>query len=176
MRRRLVGFVPGDPAVLARIVANPANFYVNVHNARFPGGCAALPAGGLARRADDEVTGRPERAAPSLDPQAVRCLQIRPLAPFALLVVGHRILDRNEVRPLRDRHVPPAATFRSGHERVGLHVDDDGPRWESAFASTSAARSSPIPSTRIARAPRLAAFAARSTGSVSPWSRPDSSR
>ena len=30
--------VPGDPAVLARIVANPANFYVNVHNARFPGG------------------------------------------------------------------------------------------------------------------------------------------
>ena len=30
--------VPGDPTVLARIVANPANFYVNVHNARFPGG------------------------------------------------------------------------------------------------------------------------------------------
>jgi hypothetical protein len=30
--------VPGDPAVLARIVANPAGFYVNVHNARFPGG------------------------------------------------------------------------------------------------------------------------------------------
>ena len=35
---RLQDCVPGDPAVLARIVANPAGFYVNVHNARFPGG------------------------------------------------------------------------------------------------------------------------------------------
>jgi hypothetical protein len=35
---RLADCVPGDPAVLARIVANPAGFYVNVHNARFPGG------------------------------------------------------------------------------------------------------------------------------------------
>ena len=35
---RLQDCVAGDPAVLARIVANPANFYVNVHNARFPGG------------------------------------------------------------------------------------------------------------------------------------------
>jgi CHRD domain len=30
--------VPADPAVLARIEANPQNFYVNLHNARFPGG------------------------------------------------------------------------------------------------------------------------------------------
>ena len=30
--------VPGNPEVLARIVANPAGFYVNVHNARFPAG------------------------------------------------------------------------------------------------------------------------------------------
>jgi CHRD domain-containing protein len=35
---RLQDCVPGDPAVLAQIVANPANYYVNVHNARFPGG------------------------------------------------------------------------------------------------------------------------------------------
>jgi len=35
---RLQDCVAGDPVVLARIVANPAGFYVNVHNARFPGG------------------------------------------------------------------------------------------------------------------------------------------
>jgi CHRD domain-containing protein len=35
---RLMDCVPGDPVILARIVANPAGFYVNVHNARFPGG------------------------------------------------------------------------------------------------------------------------------------------
>jgi len=35
---RLMDCVPGDPVVLARIVANPGGFYVNVHNARFPGG------------------------------------------------------------------------------------------------------------------------------------------
>jgi CHRD domain len=35
---RLVDCVPGDPAVLARIVEHPENFYVNVHNARFPAG------------------------------------------------------------------------------------------------------------------------------------------
>ena len=35
---RLQDCVPGDPTVLARIVANPAGFYVNVHNTRFPGG------------------------------------------------------------------------------------------------------------------------------------------
>ena len=35
---RIQDCVPGDPAVLARIVANPAGFYVNVHNTRFPGG------------------------------------------------------------------------------------------------------------------------------------------
>jgi CHRD domain len=35
---RLMDCVPGDPVILARIVANPGGFYVNVHNARFPGG------------------------------------------------------------------------------------------------------------------------------------------
>ena len=30
--------VPADPAVLAQIEANPGGYYVNVHNARFPGG------------------------------------------------------------------------------------------------------------------------------------------
>ena len=30
--------VSADPALLAEIVANPAGFYVNVHNTRFPGG------------------------------------------------------------------------------------------------------------------------------------------
>jgi hypothetical protein len=35
---RLQDCVPGDPAVLQRIVDNPAGFYVNVHNTRFPGG------------------------------------------------------------------------------------------------------------------------------------------
>lgn len=30
--------VTADPAVLADIVANPDQFYVNFHNARFPGG------------------------------------------------------------------------------------------------------------------------------------------
>ena len=35
---RLQDCVSADPLVLERIVANPANFYVNVHNARFPAG------------------------------------------------------------------------------------------------------------------------------------------
>jgi hypothetical protein len=35
---RLADCVPGDPAILADIVANPGNYYVNVHNTRFPGG------------------------------------------------------------------------------------------------------------------------------------------
>jgi hypothetical protein len=30
--------VPADQALLNRIAANPENFYVNLHNARFPGG------------------------------------------------------------------------------------------------------------------------------------------
>ncbi|MFL5749549.1 MAG: CHRD domain-containing protein [Chloroflexota bacterium] len=30
--------VPGDPAILADIVAHPDQYYVNVHNTRFPGG------------------------------------------------------------------------------------------------------------------------------------------
>ena len=37
-RGRLQGCVPGDPAILAAILANPAGYYVNVHNSRFPGG------------------------------------------------------------------------------------------------------------------------------------------
>jgi CHRD domain len=32
------GTVPGDAAVVARLLANPAGFYVNVHTAEFPGG------------------------------------------------------------------------------------------------------------------------------------------
>jgi hypothetical protein len=35
---RIQDCVPGDPATLALIVANPGNYYVNLHNARFPGG------------------------------------------------------------------------------------------------------------------------------------------
>ena len=35
---RLQDCVPGDPAILAEIVANPGDFYVNVHNTRVPGG------------------------------------------------------------------------------------------------------------------------------------------
>jgi hypothetical protein len=35
---RLQDCVSADPAVLAAIVANPAGYYVNVHNTRFPGG------------------------------------------------------------------------------------------------------------------------------------------
>ena len=35
---RLEDCVSADPALLAQIVANPENYYVNVHNARFPGG------------------------------------------------------------------------------------------------------------------------------------------
>ena len=37
-RNELRDCVTADPAVLAEIVANPAGFYVNLHNARFPGG------------------------------------------------------------------------------------------------------------------------------------------
>jgi hypothetical protein len=37
-RGHLEGCVPGDQAVLAAIAANPSGYYVNVHNARFPGG------------------------------------------------------------------------------------------------------------------------------------------
>jgi hypothetical protein len=35
---RLADCVPGDPAILADIVAHPDQYYVNVHNARFPAG------------------------------------------------------------------------------------------------------------------------------------------
>ena len=29
-----------DPAILADIAAHPENYYVNLHNSRFPGGAA----------------------------------------------------------------------------------------------------------------------------------------
>lgn len=37
-RQRLSDCVDADPAVLAKIKANPSGYYVNLHNARFPGG------------------------------------------------------------------------------------------------------------------------------------------
>jgi hypothetical protein len=37
-RQRLENCVAADPAVLALIKANPSGYYVNLHNARFPGG------------------------------------------------------------------------------------------------------------------------------------------
>jgi hypothetical protein len=37
---RITDCVSADPAVLGAIVASPALYYVNVHNARFPGGAA----------------------------------------------------------------------------------------------------------------------------------------
>ena len=37
---RLQDCVTADPAVLAAIAADPAGYYVNVHNTRFPGGAA----------------------------------------------------------------------------------------------------------------------------------------
>lgn len=38
-RQRLDGCITGlDPVLLADIIANPANYYVNLHNSRFPGG------------------------------------------------------------------------------------------------------------------------------------------
>jgi hypothetical protein len=37
-RQRLSDCVDADPAVLADIVENPSGYYVNLHNARFPGG------------------------------------------------------------------------------------------------------------------------------------------
>jgi hypothetical protein len=36
--RALEGCVTADPALLAEIAENPDGYYVNVHNARFPGG------------------------------------------------------------------------------------------------------------------------------------------
>jgi CHRD domain len=35
---RFADCVPGDPAILADIVAHPDQYYVNVHNTRFPAG------------------------------------------------------------------------------------------------------------------------------------------
>jgi hypothetical protein len=35
---RIQDCVSADPALLAQIVANPSGYYVNLHNARFPGG------------------------------------------------------------------------------------------------------------------------------------------
>ena len=35
---RTEGCVTADPALLAEIAANPGNYYVNLHNARFPAG------------------------------------------------------------------------------------------------------------------------------------------
>jgi len=37
-KSRTEGCVTADPALLAQIAANPENFYVNLHNARFPAG------------------------------------------------------------------------------------------------------------------------------------------
>lgn len=37
-RGRAKGCVTGDPAIVSAIAANPAGYYVNLHNARFPGG------------------------------------------------------------------------------------------------------------------------------------------
>ena len=37
-RRRIEGCVPAAPALLEQIAANPAGYYVNLHNARFPAG------------------------------------------------------------------------------------------------------------------------------------------
>lgn len=37
-RQRLSDCVDADPAVLADILENPSDFYVNLHNARLPGG------------------------------------------------------------------------------------------------------------------------------------------
>lgn len=37
-RGRIQDCVPADPALLEQIVANPSDYYVNLHNARFPGG------------------------------------------------------------------------------------------------------------------------------------------
>jgi hypothetical protein len=44
----LTGCVAADPALLQRILDNPSGFYVNLHNARFPGGFVRgqLQAGG----------------------------------------------------------------------------------------------------------------------------------
>src|SRR5947207_54381 len=35
---KMTGNFPIDPAVAARLLANPQNFYVNVHTVQFPGG------------------------------------------------------------------------------------------------------------------------------------------
>lgn len=37
-KSRTEGCVTADPALLAEIAANPADYYVNLHNARFPAG------------------------------------------------------------------------------------------------------------------------------------------
>ena len=37
-KSRTDGCVTADPALLAQIAANPGNYYVNLHNARFPAG------------------------------------------------------------------------------------------------------------------------------------------
>jgi len=37
-RGRAKGCVTADPVLVADIAANPANYYVNLHNARFPAG------------------------------------------------------------------------------------------------------------------------------------------
>ena len=37
-KSRTEGCVTADPALLAEIAANPGNYYVNLHNARFPAG------------------------------------------------------------------------------------------------------------------------------------------
>lgn len=45
-RNRFSDCVDGDPAILAEIQANPAGFYVNLHNARFPAGFVRGQLGG----------------------------------------------------------------------------------------------------------------------------------
>ena len=47
-RRRLEDCVTADPALLEEIAANPTGYYVNLHNARFPGGAIRGQTGGLA--------------------------------------------------------------------------------------------------------------------------------
>ena len=68
------GCVDADPALLAEIIADPSEYYLNLHNARFPGGAVHRPLPHLiGTAAEDGATRFPARGVIRLPVSAQWC-------------------------------------------------------------------------------------------------------